>query len=368
MTPAQWIETLVSLAVQASVVIAAAFAVDRRSSGPRAAGRAWTACFAGLFVLTAAALTLPRFRPFVPWDGVPVEVRWAAAETELAVGGALAGLWLAGVGAALLSWSVRAVRIHCLIGRSRPLEHESLAPFLKAAGLPRDGSSAPTVLVSDEIDGPFCRQFHRQVIVLPIFLLDAAPTELAPVLRHECEHLRQQHPLQLFLQHGVRALFWFHPAAWRAGERASLAREYVCDDAAVPNPAETAVYLRALLNIAERAERRTPIGTLTFGGGAEAIVSRVRRLTAKAGGAAASGRRRLGQSAATATVAAACLIASQICVPLDALASSRASYSPWPTWTARTLHAFDVPVRDSEPFDAHLPLHEVREKLQGGNR
>jgi hypothetical protein len=67
---------------------------------------------------------------------------------------------------------------------------------------------------------------------------------------------------------------------------------------------------------------------------------------------------RLGRIGQVAVVIAAALV-SQLWLPTDPLVSAESDYSPWPTWTAATLHSFDLPVRDFGPYDTRIQLHEL---------
>jgi hypothetical protein len=62
------------------------------------------------------------------------------------------------------------------------------------------------------------------------------------------------------------------------------------------------------------------------------------------------------------------LACSQLWLPTSPLASSRSRWSPWPTWTATTLHAFDISVRDYERFDQAAQLHNWIEDANESQR
>src|SRR5262249_1246383 len=136
----------------------------------------------------------------------------------------------------------------------------------------------PIVMISSEAIGPFCWQWHRPTVVLPQFLLEAKREDLRNVLLHELEHLKTNHPLQLFWQHLVQVTYWFHPAVWNAASRAALAREFTCDEVATDYGANSASYLRTLLHIAERCERNRNASAIGFGRTPSEIVLRARRL------------------------------------------------------------------------------------------
>jgi hypothetical protein len=181
------------------------------------------------------------------------------------------------------------------------------------------------------------------------------------------EHLRTRHPLQLFMQQLVQVICWFHPAVWSASWRASLAREYVCDDAAAANGANSAAYLRTLLHIAEKCEGNNNASTFSFGRNRSEIVLRANRLVklARELGTGAP-RASLSRTAATAIMITMTILMSQVWIPSDPLASSRSTYSPWPAWTAQVMHCFGCSLRDYEQFDWRVQPYELRLHEAGG--
>jgi hypothetical protein len=75
--------------------------------------------------------------------------------------------------------------------------------------------------------------------------------------------------------------------------------------------------------------------------------------------------RRLPAFAAALGLAAATALAICVWMPVDVLASPRATWSPWPKWTAGVLHDLGIPVRDFEPYDRRIVLQEL---LEDANR
>jgi beta-lactamase regulating signal transducer with metallopeptidase domain len=214
-------------------------------------------------------------------------------------------------------------------------------------------------LISDEIDGPFCWQLHEPTIVLPKFLLQGSREDLRNVFRHELEHLKTNHPLQLFLQNVAQVICWFHPAVWRAAARASLMRECACDDAAAGDGANTAAYLRTLLRIAEFAERMGNRSTISFARMPSEIVLRARRLVNLANNESFHERSSLRKNTAMCALVAIILAMCLVSIPCNSLASSRSKWSPWPTWTAQAAHCFGIRLRDYESFDRRSQLFEI---------
>jgi beta-lactamase regulating signal transducer with metallopeptidase domain len=192
------------------------------------------------------------------------------------------------------------------------------------------------------------------MVFLPPSLIEGDAGELDYVLQHELAHLRTQHPLQVFVQRLVEAVFWFLPAVGKAGRRASLAREFVCDDAAVRQGSSAASYLRVLLRFAER--RPACCGAVL------AVVSSASELKVRANrlADAPAATRRLAVLAPAAVLLAA-FTAAQLWLPSNPLDSSKSLYSPWPAWSAAGLHALDINVPDFDPFDSQMQVHELIE-------
>jgi beta-lactamase regulating signal transducer with metallopeptidase domain len=218
----------------------------------------------------------------------------------------------------------------------------------------------PTLLVSDEAEGPFCCQLHQPIIVLPRFLLEGNRDDLRHVLAHEIEHLATNHPLQVFFTHLAQVICWYHPTVWSAATRASLVREFVCDDAAASQGANCAAYLRTLLHIAERCEQTNKAQAIGFSRTSNEIITRAHRLVRLAG--AVPRERRSNEPwrkwAGCLLIPITCALAL-VWLPLDPLSSPRSHWSPWPTWTAKSLHCLGVCVRDYEVFDRRVRLHEL---------
>jgi beta-lactamase regulating signal transducer with metallopeptidase domain len=151
-------------------------------------------------------------------------------------------------------------------------------------------------------------------------------------------------------------LFWFHPAIQWAARRAELSREYLCDEFAASAGGTVASYLRTLATVAEQNANAPPC-TLAFGRRKSAIVRRSERLVNI--NEQPSRNAEGGSRWATVRLVLFALLVSQLWMPVNVLASPRRSLSPWPRWTAETLHDFGVTVRDYEPFDFRHDLHDL---------
>jgi hypothetical protein len=360
MTATQWLETLASFSFQVLVLIAACKLLDRvlvRSSDRCAI---WNLGFRCVLVLACAALLLPRPRFFRLWSWFTPQTLVAISAAQVIIAKFLLAAWCLGAVVSLLQWLFRANLLRRALRRCEPLPADQIQSLLRFAGMQGDDRELPAVLISDEADGPFCWQFHRPIVVLPRFLLDGCQDDLRHVLAHELEHLNTRHPLQLFWQQVAQVVCWFHPAVWNAGSRASLMREFACDEAAARHGADSAAYLRTLLHIAERYEQKRSQAAIGFVKTPSEISLRARRLAELAKKPAPKNdahplRRR---SAACILLEVTCLLYF-VCLPLDSLASTRSVWSPWPSWTARTLHCFGWNLRDYEQYDRRVLPFEI---------
>jgi len=370
MTPAQFLELAVSLSVQSALVIAATHWFARRVARGRTRCRLWAACFHVLLLLVLVALLLPHPRLVQPWAGIDRHTGAGLVRLQEHLGRGVFLAWLVGSLVALGLLVARSVQAARFLRTCTPIDPDvlSLDDLLVDQQRPRPAGRRPVTLLSSRRSaGPFCWQFHRPYVVLPEFMVDFGPARLRPLLLHELEHLRSGHFLSLFVQRLVEAVFWFHPLVWWASYRSAVAREFACDDAAVGSRSDIAAYLRALLTVAEHDNGLTDkIPTpLAFGGARSVIAERAQRLVSLARSGAFGEDRRVAVVLAFASVAATALLAACVWLPVDVLASPRASWSPWPTWTADVLHDFGIPVRDFERYDTRFELHELPDAQTG---
>ncbi len=216
------------------------------------------------------------------------------------------------------------------------------------------------IKVCGEIAGPFCWQLHRPLIVLPKRLLQEDADSLRHVLLHELEHLRTQHPLQLFLQGTCSTIFWFHPMVWWAAQRADLTREFLCDEVAALEGGSISGYLRTVVKIAEGCRdiscNAPAVGTLAFGNRESAFVRRSNRLVKLASRSTYTSPYR--SAMALSAMIAMIVLVNFLWLPVNATASTRSEWSPWPSWSAKVLHDVGYSMRDFELFDERSQLGE----------
>ena len=364
-------EVGVTLCLQISLVVAVTMALARWLGEARGNCRLWTICFVAILGLIAAAILLPHRRLFAfPISLTPeTMLRTLKWQTWIACG--LASIWTVGI---VVSLARRGTGCWQLVRFLNQRCHVLPEQQLNSLPLDLEGKdkhfiqgdrrlASLQLMVSDEIQGPFCWQLHRPIIVLPLYLMEASESTLRHVLIHELEHLRTKHPMQHFLQGVCSTLLWFHPAVWLAADRAELTREFLCDEVAARAGGKFSTYLRTLVQIAERCGSASctdvPRGTLAFGNRKSTLIRRSDRLVKIA-------QRRPPTTRYRTTVAFTFLVlfamlVNQAWLPTNVMASTRSHWSPWPTWTAKALHTFNVSVRDFEFFDGRKEIHDLLE-------
>jgi len=360
MTAAQWLEVLVSYSVQVLIVIAACRLIER--SIPRTQDRCaiWNTCFFSMLILGCSAVLLPRLHLLQPWSRLQPHALLSVSTAQAVIGEMLLAVWCIGASVSLVQWMTRGYYLRRTLRQCERLSDVEVQRLLGLTQTEAADETLPVLLISNDSDGPFCWQLHQPTVVLPRFLLDGNQDDLRHVLVHELEHLKTNHPFQLFMQHLVQVVCWFHPAVWNAGCWASLVREFSCDEAAAAQGANSAAYLRTLLHIAERCEQKKNASAIAFGRTPSEIALRARRLVEMSKGTNQTERRgRLGKRGATCLLAVLTCLLCLVWIPTDPLASTRSVWSPWPKWTANTLHCFGINLRDYEQYDRRTQAYEI---------
>ncbi len=137
-------------------------------------------------------------------------------------------------------------------------------------------SRSVCVLQSALVKVPMVVGYLRPVILLPGAVVTGLTTDqLEAVLAHELAHVRRHDWLMNSLQVVVETLLFYHPAVWRLSKRIRQERELCCDDMALKQNVDKAVYARMLLMLEElRQEPASPALAATGGD----LAQRIRRL------------------------------------------------------------------------------------------
>jgi bla regulator protein blaR1 len=349
MTSFMFLELFVSLTVQVTILIAVAAWVARRTEAGRNADFCWAALHVSILIVTIAAIFLPHLR-LTTWADLNPMKSYPVKGAPLDILGLICQwIWAAGaisIFFVIVAGMIKAVKVVRRAELNERLRQQLVewVPALNSTSRPVD------IRLSDASTGAFCWQFHRPLIALPSIIADFPPAEQAAIVRHELAHLRRHHPLHLFMQRVVEAIYWFHPLVWWASRRAAAAREIRCDRDAVASKHEVAIYLRSLLRLIEmrlNTPSLLPAG-LGFLGDASLLSRRTNLLVDSFEGREAS----VSRWRPMLVMAVAVVVCVLVWLPVNPRASRRADWSPWPHWSARSLEAVGYPVRDYE-IDSH---------------
>ncbi|MGE0592431.1 MAG: TIGR03435 family protein [Vicinamibacterales bacterium] len=209
----------------------------------------------GLMPTSVASLTDAVSQPFsrlaLPVTE-PASLAWAAPEPASIVPTLIVVAWCAGALFVAGRWLARWCQVRRLVqGATRVTEGavaEALRTAARHAGLRRE----PALAVTPSAVEPGVYGVRRPVLLWPRDMEARLTTpQLAAVLAHEVAHVARRDNLVAAVHLMVEALFWFHPAVWRIGERMLHERERACDEAVLAMGAARTDYAEGLLTTCE---------------------------------------------------------------------------------------------------------------------
>lgn len=120
------------------------------------------------------------------------------------------------------------------------------------------------VLVSRDV-GPAVAGFVHPAIVIPEWVLEAAPRDQRLILLHEREHLRAGDPIVLLAARAAVALMPWNVVAWWLAHRLRLAVELDCDARVLRDIPDVSAYGALLIEVGRRASSRrvVPLAALS---------------------------------------------------------------------------------------------------------
>jgi beta-lactamase regulating signal transducer with metallopeptidase domain len=223
-------------------------------------------------VVTPAAVPAPP--PVPALETAMPAVTAAAASHPLRWSEIAAILWMAGclfVGSRLLvgHWRMRRIALGSQAVTTGTVS-AVLAVLCEEAGL-----KAIPLRTSDEVTAPVLYGL-RPAVLLPEGWLDLlSADDIRALLAHEVAHAKRRDLLANLLQRLVEAPLFFHPGAWLASRRITLAREELADAWAVTHVTAPEAYARALASAADRAQRPLPGAVLGLTEGKSTLLRRV---------------------------------------------------------------------------------------------
>ncbi len=189
-------------------------------------------------------------------------------------------MWLAGAGIVLVWGGTGHVLNMRRIRRGARPADAGLVGLTERLAREAGLRKAPTLCVSDAVEGPAVTGLTRPVLLLPADLHERLePEELRFVLLHELTHLKRRDVAVHWLMALLQALHWFNPVLWLAFLLMRRDRETACDARVLAKEPDhhRAGYGHALLKVASFA-RPSPLlpGFVGLFDGAAPLRSRIR--------------------------------------------------------------------------------------------
>jgi len=233
---------------QFGVVIAAASLAlaGTRARSPRVRLAVWQATLVGALVVPfVASAVLPRVpfaldagRLVLPVTGTAGLSRVTTLEaSSAAILACLAAGLTARIGWVLVGWR-RLLRWTRREAVRSPVFDEAAAELGVDARL----------VCGDQVASPFTFGWRAPVVVANTRLL-ADPSTARAVFLHELAHVARGDWAFVVAEEVVRAVLWFHPAAWWATAEMRVAREEIVDRSAASRLGSRRAYLEALLSV-----------------------------------------------------------------------------------------------------------------------
>jgi beta-lactamase regulating signal transducer with metallopeptidase domain len=169
---------------------------------------------------------------------------------------AAVAVWLLGIVISLGALARALRRERHWLAASHPLDGtwlETLADVCRSLAVSRP----VRLLASDDVDTPMTGGWPAAVL-LPATAEEWSGDRRQVVLQHELVHVAHGDTLRQLAWRLVAALYWFHPLARLAQQRAKLAGEQACDEAVLRLGTRPSTYARHLLEIAESLRAQPP--------------------------------------------------------------------------------------------------------------
>ncbi|TCO08895.1 M56 family metallopeptidase [Natronoflexus pectinivorans] len=129
-----------------------------------------------------------------------------------------------------------------LLALASRLLYQTSILFKEIVNSPRTYVNDFTVIESNRYPAPF--SFFSYVFINP----SVNKSDMREIVRHEAEHIKQYHCIDLMLSEIVRLLLWFNPVAWLYGHFVRQNHEYLADNHAIQNCSNPAIYRAVLIN------------------------------------------------------------------------------------------------------------------------
>ena len=165
---------------------------------------------------------------------------------------ACAAVWLTGLFAALIVWTVGWRQVAGTVRAGEPMPEGREVAILRRLEQAASVRRPMRLVLSESAMEPGVFGIVRSVLAWPAGIserLDDAHMET--VLAHEVCHVRRWDNLTAMLHMFVEAAFWFHPLVWWMGARLVAERERACDEEVLQLLNRPQVYAESILKVCE---------------------------------------------------------------------------------------------------------------------
>ena len=175
-------------------------------------------------------------QPFSVTSTSPVPPRTIPVPPSSRFPTVILGVWVCGVAASLLGWSIRWRQVRQAV----------------RSATPSNVNGPLRVMYGPELFEPGVFGIFKPVLLLPKGITHhLSPAQLEAVLAHEQSHVRRRDNLCMAIHMIVEALYWFHPLVWFIRARLIEEQELACDEEVLRLGTEPAVYAESLLKVCE---------------------------------------------------------------------------------------------------------------------
>ncbi|MCG8501669.1 MAG: M56 family metallopeptidase [Firmicutes bacterium] len=166
-------------------------------------------------------------------------------------------VWLAGMCACALFFTVTYIKCRREFKMSLPVENDFIALWLREHPLLRPVQ----IRQSDKINAPLTYGIFRPVVLLPKKTDWTDETKLRYILSHEFVHIRHFDTLTKLVLTSAVCIHWFNPLVWVMYMLANRDIELSCDETVVRTFGEVmkSAYAMMLIDLEEKKSRLTPL-------------------------------------------------------------------------------------------------------------
>lgn len=152
---------------------------------------------------------------------------------------------------------------------------QKLEGIAKQMGINRMVELAESIHISK----PIVVGYAKPIILFPLGLLSGLPVaQIETILIHELSHIKRHDFLVNLIQSVIEVLLFFNPFIWLISDTIRKEREHCCDDQVVSQGSSPIEYAKALAQVEEVNQLRTPALALALNKNKFHVFNRIKRI------------------------------------------------------------------------------------------